>query len=425
MGFYIINIILLALLAYWLYRRTLFLTASRFFWPLLGLKLLAGIGLGLVYKYYYSSGDTYAFFNAGVKLAELAKTDFPAYLDFIFTSDSAIISLGFTWVPNILMAKITSLFCLMTGGTYWLVSLYFSLIVFAALWHLFMQLSDAFRENDLAIMVSLFIVPSVVFWSSGLSKESVLVTAMAIILSSFIKVHFNSQRFSLSDGIISIFTLVLLWKLKYFYAGVLVVMLSVFHFMKWLSGKFSNLNKRQISGLTIISFFLLLAITSLAHPNFYPSRILEVIIQNHDDIAAKTDPAGMIHFEELRPTVGSFLYNFPLALFSGLFRPLFWETYSILTFATGLENFILLSLTVWSLFHWPKWPQTNNLTLFISSVLYMTVLAVLLALSTPNFGTLMRFKVGFLPFFYLVVLYNNPFFSKLSKRFVSDSGEAK
>jgi hypothetical protein len=33
---------------------------------------------------------------------------------------------------------------------------------------------------------------------------------------------------------------------------------------------------------------------------------------------------------------------------------------------------------------------------------------VFLALSTPNFGTLSRYRAGFLPFFVFVIAYRNP-----------------
>ena len=39
-------------------------------WFSAGLKLVAGIGLGLVYRYYYSAGDTFVFHEEALKFID-------------------------------------------------------------------------------------------------------------------------------------------------------------------------------------------------------------------------------------------------------------------------------------------------------------------------------------------------------------------
>jgi hypothetical protein len=41
------------------------------------------------------------------------------------------------------------------------------------------------------------------------------------------------------------------------------------------------------------------------------------------------------------------------------------------------------------------------------------LLAIFLALSTPNFGTLSRYKIGFFPFLVFLTLYKNPLLGKI------------
>jgi hypothetical protein len=47
-------------------------------------------------------------------------------------------------------------------------------------------------------------------------------------------------------------------------------------------------------------------------------------------------------------------------------------------------------------------------------LVYVLILAGLLTLSTPNFGTLVRYKVSFIPVFMFLILYKNTWWNKLT-----------
>jgi hypothetical protein len=52
-------------------------------------------------------------------------------------------------------------------------------------------------------------------------------------------------------------------------------------------------------------------------------------------------------------------------------------------------------------------------------LIYCFVLCILLAISTPNFGTLSRYRIGFLPFFVFVLTYRNQVIEYLKESFLS------
>ncbi|MEM9391308.1 MAG: hypothetical protein AAGA02_12585, partial [Bacteroidota bacterium] len=175
MWYYLINIAILAGIAFYYYQRA----PAKFYFIFLTLKLTAGFGLGIVYIYYYPSGDTFTFFEQAKALANLAYNNLPAFMNFLYSSDPEIINIGYTWTPNLVFVKLTSVFCLITGDSYWLITLYFSFFCFAGLWKLYILLTQYLADNFLAIATGLFLVPSFVFWSSGLSKESLAVGCIA------------------------------------------------------------------------------------------------------------------------------------------------------------------------------------------------------------------------------------------------------
>jgi len=101
------------------------------------------------------------------------------------------------------------------------------------------------------------------------------------------------------------------------------------------------------------------------------------------------------------------LRNAPLALFSGLFRPFFWEAQNAFQLLAAFENAVLFLLTIVSIKKLKNlWLSADRLLIF-SALAYCILLGVFLALSTPNFGTLSRYRTCFLPFLFFLVSCDN------------------
>ena len=416
MAFIIINTIILVALSWRLYVKSASSAIKRYFWPLLLIKCLAGIAVGLMYTYHYPGGDTFVFHERAGELAMLVRTDIKAYLTFWVTSDPEIIDLGYTWSPNIFFIKIVSLFSLFTGHNYWLTSLYFSLISFCGLWYLALLLSHQWSQNLLAVLLAFFCVPTVLFWSSGLTKESLALALIASILFTFLNDFLDLKKITFL-GVLKVFlTFIVLWQIRYYYAGMLMVVI----FASWVTRYVKTLLKREhFAGLLSIFCFsccILLFAVSLLHPNFYLSRILEVIVENHDAIIMRSKPSGTIIFSELQPDLVSITKNLPLAFFSAFFRPFIGENASLIYLVPGFEGLALMVLVPWSISQKQVQPDGRLSILMIATIAYCLMLGCFLALSAPNFGALVRYRIGFMPFLYLLVMVNNPWLKKQSER---------
>ena len=104
-----------------------------------------------------------------------------------------------------------------------------------------------------------------------------------------------------------------------------------------------------------------------------------------------------------------------LAIFSGLYRPFFTEATTVLQFLSAAENFLLLIMTATALMRIKNIVKGKHRLLIFSLIIYIIVLCIFLALSTPNFGTLSRYRVGFLPFFVFLLIAENPLVTRLIK----------
>lgn len=158
--------------------------------------------------------------------------------------------------------------------------------------------------------------------------------------------------------------------------------------------------------LWILLFVLALVAATNTHPNFYASRFMEVIYQNNLEFTRLSEPPRIVQYFNLEPSIASLLMNAPAAWIAGLFRPFAWEAFNTLSLLAGLENLLLLVLVLLALPSLRRMFGTEQRMLILAALVFVFLLTTFLALSTPNFGTLSRYKIAAVPI--LVFLCLNP-----------------
>jgi hypothetical protein len=398
-----LNLVFLSLLSWWVWRKETS-TIRKFYWPALITKLLCGLLLGLLYKIYYSANDTFYFFDSAIVLSKQVQSDFWEYLRYLFSVHEGFF-LG--EARTLFFIKITSVIALFTAGNYWVASLYFSLLSFFGAWRLTRVLSLKIPKVQIPAVVALLFFPSVVFWSSGIIKEALAMAALFYVTAFFIQLWFK-ERVSLISIVGAIISIWVIWNLKYYYVGVFIPVV----FTAWAVNQLSTYYAFQKFTTEFLVFVIMLiaglGLAGLAHPNLNVSRFAEVIISNNEAFMQVSSHNDVIHFYNLKGTWFSVLINSLWALFSGLFRPFLWEANSGMQVIAAIENLLLLILSIGSFRCWQNLPRSPYRLLVVAVVVYCTLLCVFLALSSPNFGTLSRYRVGFLPFLVLLVA-NHPF----------------
>ena len=404
--------------------------------PGLCLKLLGGVVVGWVFsKIYGYGGDSWNIFYNAQEVSSLATQDLAAYLRLLFFNEYYYLAHlqdpGIWEQPRYLfIVKIASIINLTTQQNYWFTSFYFSLFAFSGLWQAANTLSRLFPATKLAAIFAFVLFPSVVFWSSGLQKESLAIGIMAWLIHWFLDIFCNNRPKSgfywVKVSIWSLVGLYGLWKLKFYYFGSLIPILVTVALAYWVYACIkSNKKPSQALWLPLVLFISILGIllltVSFMHPKLHLSEFMHVLVLNHNASFHFSAPDDLIYyyrtdpgFATLTSTTSNLLYNSPLALVSGLFRPFIWEANNKLKLIAGLENLWVLIFTLYTLFvlffrrkqlFQEKPLPIKQRFLIIGAITYIIFLATLLALASPNFGTLVRYKVGFMPvFLYLIHL---------------------
>lgn len=396
-------------------------TYHRLYWLSLACHLIAGIAVGLVYVYYYTTNDTWLFFADAKKTAAVARVDITSYFRLLvdFSYQQNIPGIITTDFRSLIFVKLLSILSLVTHDNYWTSTLYFSFFSFAASWFLFRKVIAHFEGSTPAAALAFLFFPSVVFWSSGIEKESLTLAALYFLAGVFLQI-FLDKKVDKSVVVLVIIASAILWALKYYWAGVFFISALSTYVLQKLSTK-NLLIKNNLMVSYVISFALIGVAVSFLHPNFYLHRFLEVLVVNHDAFVLLSNDSNLIHFYNLKPTISSVVINSPWALISGVFRPFVGEGQGGLVWVASTENLLILGLFVTRVWNLKSHFFNKPIHLFTLGVVsYCIVLCVFLALSTPNLGTLSRYRVGFLPFLIFILAYKNKFFDAVIRKLRAD-----
>ena len=394
----IISIIVFLFLCYLLIRNSKFepLTVVALF-----LKIGAGIGLGIVYKIYYQGGDTFQYFKEATTIGNYLLGHPASFFKIYFCTDQVAELSGliiYNAQPRaLLFSKIVSVFYIVTGGSYWVSSAFLSLISFSGIYVLVTELNKKFNNIKWAVIISFYFLPTFIFWSSGLLKESIAMAALCFAVAIVVRFTRPRRYLKIVSWLALIISLWLLWGIKYYYAAVTIPFLAIL-LINNIGSSYGHLK----GTIMVLSLFLFAFLMTGLHYNLNPSRILDIIYENYQ-VSTISSGGRSIHYYHFDGSFQGFLLNLPIALFSGLFRPMIFEAANLFQVIVSLENLLVLITLLIALRNF-KLMEILKKPIVIISFGYIIAFAVLLAFASPNFGTLSRYKVVYWPFFVLLVM---------------------
>ena len=387
MIYWFVHSIILIFLALLVYKKWTGDLHPGIFWSALVIRLLAGILLGYIFLHYYDGGDTWLFYNEAKDLASLpAKTYFEALFS---ASDYQVTS-----KPRVLFfAKLVSLFIHVTDGSYWIVSLYLSFLSFCAYLYISMVVGKTYPGLKYLAIVTFLFVPSVVFWSSGVLKGTLANSALVILVA----ISLNHKKNLLPKILVGLLSLFVLFKVKHYLLIAFILFLGVY-IAATLFTKHRGLTRLS----AILALIVAMALTQFIHPFLKIDRLAQTLYDNNKAIIEKTKDGNQVDIKIKSAEWEDIIEEIPKALHTGLFRPSFTDRIHIWGWIHVIENTIFALLLILSILLLYKTKPSLDVPILIAASIAIVLLSTMLALSTPNFGTLVRYKNAFMPFLFLI-----------------------
>lgn len=362
-----------------------------------------------IHLYYYGYGDMVTYFREGTAVAELLRHDFwhyaPQLLQAVFHQRPDI-DFGITGVGHSTgtLGSLASFFAYFTGDSLYASCLITSLLSFCGLIALYAAFPPAIsRTYQNRLLISCLMIPSVVFWSSGIIKEAIALAGLGFATYGIFKVFDESRRIPAAISLSAGFILVGLT--KSYLLGPLVL----------ASGAWFYATKTKESGQTIKPTYLItaLAVSMLAiigigelFPRYALDNLTEQISRQQTIVQQQTAGSSSAIFESTDASAKTQLRNLPVATFSVLFRPFFFEAHNIMAFINALET-TLITIFFISIVRRRTlrdcWHNLISSPMLVYCLVFTMLCAVGVGLTTVNLGTLSRYRMPMMPF-YLILL---------------------
>lgn len=398
---------------------------KRFIYPAIILRLSGCILLSLLYDFYYGYGDTFGYYtgaqetwNAFVSDPKLAWEILtkPAK-DYSIEAQEISAQMAYTGfsTSTVAMLKISSWFGLLSFGSYLPIAIWFSLLSFWGTWMIYIVFTKLYPHLYKQLAIGILFVPSLIIWSTGILKEPLCMFGLGLCFYSFYNL-LKKEKIFLNIVLFIVGAFLLLSIKDYiFYSFISGAFL-------WSYGEFTGNIRSRILRIFIKGFIIFFVIISVffivQSTDFVNEKITNAItnagrLQDVVMILNETSGGSSYTISSAKDlSFGGIVKSFFISLNVSLFRPYIWECKNVLMLMNFFESLITTILVLFLFFKVGLrkiFFYTRNSPVLLFSIVFSILMAVMAGFISFNFGTLIRYKTPFLPFFFsfiIIILYD-------------------
>ena len=350
---------------------------------ILGSKVLAGLSYAYLYKHFFMSGDTFAFYEDSLRIA-YTFWDYPMYyiesllgLPTEIPQDANIFTypsqynfwkdLG-TYMTVHFNALLVPLCC----GIYEVQIIFSAFISLCAGINTYNVLKKHLHIPNTLLLLSCFLLPSLLFWTSGLHKDVLLFFAISLAL-----VALDNKNWTLG-----ISAILLIGLTRHYCLLFLPIALFSYFLVSFRKGS---------SVFVFLFAYLLLFIIGLISIDIFilEEQILQ-ILQNKQNAFSNELGMARIHTIVSLDSWWHIVKQAYIPLYNTLLRPFFWESNNIVHFLAGIENIFILTIFALAIIFRRKALVLNAwwYALFTFSIGFLFLVGILVV----NEGTIVRYR---------------------------------
>ena len=397
---YLLFVVYLALFA-WLVTKVRFFRISGLSKPQLIivflLKVMVGIFYGWIGLYYGGLAqmvDTWSFHSYSIQEYQLLYDDPREYVTNLFKDpyeggfSKFFGSIDSYWndLKGGVLIKILSIFNILSLGNYYVNVIFFSFITLFGPIAIYRVMKDVFPSRHLVVLLATFLVPSFLYWTSGIHKEGLIFIGISFVIYS---IYFGTKekKFGFTRILLLVSGLLIMLVLRNF-----IIVIIIPAIMAWLLA-----NRWPKYGLTIFAaLYLLFGIFFFSARHIDPDLDFpQAVVTKQQEFIKLKGGSSSFPIKKLEPTVISFLKNTPQAINLSSIRPYPSDVKHILSLAAAIEVCLLFLMFFLFLFWRKNGPQSKNLIYFC--VFFSLSLLLAIGFSVNNLGAIVRYRSVIMP----------------------------
>lgn len=388
----------------WLLTKSKFIVttgiSSKWVIILYSIRIMAGMGYSYIHSKipdYKVNADTWHIHEESLKDYDLLKKDPVGFLKAWFANPDKqdvgdlFSSQGSYWndLKGNLPVKFEAVLNIFSGGHYYTNLLFFNFLVIFGCFALYKLWTIIFGTGKkIAAGIGAFILPSTLFWTSGIHKDGLILLLTSLLVYHFY--FFIKQGIKSTRLLIMISTFAGIFLLRNYMALALLPAL----FTWWLAAKGQRAAWKYFAGVYITGIVLFFSAKhihpSLDFPNYVAERQKEFNAFEVNSIL----PA-----DTLQPTPVSFIINLPTAINHALLRPYLWDNFGKQYLLFAAEAIALLILIMMAIVQTKGRVLTRQqVTYLLFSIAFVGSLWLFWGYVVNIMGALVRYKNVILPF---------------------------
>jgi hypothetical protein len=281
--------------------------------------------------------------------------------------------------------RFNALIRIFSFGHYHVHTVFMCFLVIIGLTATYRALADDFKSKQKELFAIIFLLPSTLFWGSGVLKEGLMLFGLGILIYSFFKIHQRDAQYR--DLGTFLFSILLLFHLKFYVLSSLFFGLLGYTLVHKLS------KNAWISYAVSALFISLIALNiHWVKPEFNALKLLQTKQKDFIGLATFENSGSQFDMTPLEPKLSSFIKTSPEALLNSFFRPFPQDANNLLMLFATVENLMVFALLLFFLF-FGKIPANQSLNRFLFFLISGLTLFLIIGWTTPVSGALVRYKI--------------------------------
>ena len=353
--------------------------------------------VGLIYAWYYHQpsqfykNDTYHYFNESISETKVLLNNPIAFIKTFFThnynSSGNLFNSNQSYWNNLkanTIIKLLAIINVFTFKNYIAAIPFFNFFSFFGLMAFYKLIQSYNTNNKWLLIISIFLLPSFLFWTSGVHKDGIIFSACASIIFFIHQLFQHKNSFKKISVIILL--LLLVFALRNFVLFALLIAIFV-----WIIAYQSKKPFALFIFLYLIGCILFFSTIYLPQSYNFPNYL----VTKHNEFL-QLQGNSFFYTQPLQSTVKSFIAYLPTAIDACLFRPHFNEISNINYLMAFLENVCVLLFIIVAI----SFRKKNSIIPTVFLTCWFFALSLLLIEGyTVNFsGAIVRYKCIATPF---------------------------
>ncbi|MCK9612139.1 MAG: hypothetical protein PHR81_08735 [Bacteroidales bacterium] len=372
------------------------------------IKLAAGVGMYFLYTYYYTdraTADIFKYFDDSkimydalwnkpidfFKMLFSIQNDTPYFNNYYHQMNNWFrVFESNIYNDSHTIIRLNAVLRIFSFGYYNVHTVFMCFLSLTGLVGIYKFFLPHFINKRHLLFIAVFLIPSVLFWGSGVLKEGILLFGLGILLYTLKCIGIRKKL--IINLIIFHAAMFLLIHTKFY---IFIIVSPLLFGYLWC--------RKDNSYRCYLKYALFIGIIILAginiHHIFPGYNAVQIIAQKQNDfvgLAKEMNSGSLTSDKLLKPELSDMILQAPVSFYNTLIRPYIFEAHSLIMIFAAIENMVILFLIIFCLV-FARFKEANK-SILIFCFIIVTGTFILTGITTPVIGAMVRYKAPALPF---------------------------